>query len=180
VPPASPPPCTTPTGPATINGIVYLAPNATAPYAQGDPGVSNVTVTLTGLTLTQQQVALTAVTDTNGYYSFTNLQPGIYSLTDQPIPSGYIAGAETAGSYGGVVSNNDILLALPQGGVAMCYDFGLIVPPIPNINPLPPPPPSPPPPPPPPPPIISPPPSDPGPPILTKRSLIGDGWQSLG
>ncbi|HEY7326337.1 MAG TPA: choice-of-anchor E domain-containing protein [Gemmataceae bacterium] len=180
VPPASPPPCTTPTGPATIGGIVYLAPNATTAFVQGDPGVPNVTVTLTGLTLTQQQVSLTTTTDANGDFSFTGLQAGIYALTDQPIPSGYQAGVETAGNYGGVVSNNEIVLALPQGGNAMCYDFGLWVPPSPNVNPLPPPPPSPPPPPPPPPPIVSPPPSDPGPPVLTKRSLIGDGWQSLG
>jgi hypothetical protein len=190
-PPPSPPPCTcdcdcdcntTPTGPAAINGIVYVAPNQTAPYALGDPGVSNVTVTLTGVTLTQQQVSETATTDANGHYSFTNLQPGIYAVTDQPIPAGYTAGAVTAGNYGGVVSGNQILLALPEGGDAMSYDFGLVIPSGPNINPLTPPPSPSPSPAPSPPPSPAPPPqtqTDP-PPVLSKRELLGDGWQSLG
>ena len=179
--PPSPPPA--PTGPAVISGIVYLAPNSTASYAQGDPGVSNVTVTLTGVTLTQQQVSETTTTDANGDYSFTNLQPGVYALTDQPIPSQYTAGATTLGSLGGVVSNGQMLLALPQGGDAANYDFGLVLP-SPNGTPSSPPPiQSPPPAAPPPaaPPPAAPPQinSDP-PPVLSKRALLGDGWQSLG
>lgn len=183
VSPASPPAgsCDAPTGPATIDGIVYLAPSQSASFAVGDQGVSNVKVTLTGVTLTQQQVSLTTTTDTHGYYSFTDLQPGLYELTDQPIPSNYTAGAATPGSYGGVVTNGEILLALPQGGDAMCYDFGLLAP-SPSVVPFspPPPPPSPPPsslPPPPPPPAQT---NYDPPPVLTKRSLLGDGWQSLG
>jgi hypothetical protein len=184
-PPPAPPPCMSPpppTGPATINGIVYLAPTQTAPYAQSDPGAPSVTVTLTGMTLTQQQVSETATTDPNGDYNFTNLQPGIYALTDQPVPSQFTAGAATPGNYGGVVSNGQMLLALPQGGDAVNYDFGLFVPPSPNVNPLSPPLVPPPSPPPAPPPSVSPPPAaaPTPPPVLTKRSLLGDGWQSLG
>jgi hypothetical protein len=189
VPPASPPPpppCMSPppppTGPASINGLVYLAPTQTAPYAQGDPGAPSVTVSLTGITLTQQQVSETATTDPNGNYSFGNLQPGIYALTDQPVPSQYTAGAATPGSYGGVVSNGQMLLALPQGGDAVNYDFGLFVPPSPNVNPLGPPlapPPSPPPAPPPPPSASSPPAAATPPPVLSKRLLLGDNWRQV-
>jgi hypothetical protein len=192
VPPASPPPpppcmsppppCTspppTPTGPASIAGIVYLAPTQTASYDPSDPGASSVSVTLTGMTLTQQQVSQTVTTDPNGNYSFTNLQPGIYALTDQPIPSQYTAGAATPGSYGGVVSNGQMLLALPQGGDAVNYDFGLFVPPSPNVNPLSPPP-SPPSPPPAPPPSASPPPAASTPLVLSKRLLLGDDWRQV-
>jgi hypothetical protein len=189
-PPPSPPPCENmspppasppPSGPASINGLVYVAPSQTAAYDPSDPPANNVTVTLTGVTLTQQQVSETAKTDPNGGYQFTGLQPGVYAVTDQPIPSGFTGGAATLGNFGGVVSNGQMLLALPQGGDAINYDFGLVLPPAPNIttNSSPTPSPS---------PAASQPPpaspapaaTDPVPLFLSKRSLIGDGWQSLG
>lgn len=200
-PPPSPPPCLSPppaspppSGPAAISGIVYVDPNNSGKFVQGDPAASNVNVTLNGLTLTQQQVTQTIKTDANGNYEFTGLQAGIYSVTDLPVPSSYTAGAATLGSLGGVVNNGSLLLALPQGGDGINYDFGLLV--APNVTPTSPPPVSPPPvsppaaPPPsaPPPAPVSPPAApppaaspDPAPtPVLSKRSLIGDGWQSLG
>jgi hypothetical protein len=189
-PPPSPPPsgsCAPPAGPGTIEGIVYLDPSKTGHYAQSDTGVNHVTVTLTGTTLTGQQVQETATTGSNGYYIFTGLQSGVYALSDLPIPSTYTAGASNLGSLGGVVSNGEMILALPQGGDAMCYDFGLVPTPSPTPSSPPPvqsPPPAAPPPSPSPSPApsaapTSPAPSDPAP-ILSKRSLIGDGWQSLG
>lgn len=189
-PPPSPPPCMSPppvspppSGPASINGLVYVAPSQTSTYDPSDPAAKNVTVTLTGVTLTQQQVSETATTDPNGSYNFTNLQPGVYALTDQPIPSGFTGGAATLGNFGGTVSNGQMLLALPQGGAAVNYDFGLVLP-APNVGPTSSPTPSPSPS-----PTASQPPSNPTPPaaaaadpipFLSKRSLIGDGWQSLG
>jgi hypothetical protein len=182
-PPSTPPPTTTcapPSGPATITGIVYDDPSNTGQYQTSDTGVGNVTVTLSGITLTQQMVSETTTTSTNGTYSFTNLQPGIYSLSDQPIPSQYTAGAATVGSLGGTVSNGQLILALPQGGDAMCYDFGLVpvsapssgggtVAPTSGTTTTP----------------SSSTPADPATPTdpsagLSKRSLLGDGWQSLG
>lgn len=189
-PAPSPPPsgsCTTPTGPGSIDGIVYQDVGKVGQYVQSDPGVSRATVTLTGTTLTGQQVTEATTTGSNGVYSFTGLQPGIYTLSDLPIPAPYTAGAENLGSLGGVVSNGEMILALPQGGDAMCYDFGL-VPPAPTPAPsVPPPAQSPPPSVTPPngsttPPATTPPTMVPFtiPPVLSKRSLIGDGWQSLG
>lgn len=192
-PPASPPPgtCTTPTGPASIGGIVYVDAGHQGHYVTTDTGVGGVTVNLTGVTITGQSVNLTTTTGSNGTYSFTNLQPGIYTLSDVQ-PTNYTAGALNLGSLGGVVQNNDMILALPQGGFGMCYDFGEVPPP----SPPPAPPPSPPPTnnggglpqsPPPVSPPASPPPgptSDPSlfpiPVAISKRSLLGDGWQSLG
>ena len=195
-PSTTPPPtttCTPPTGPATIEGIVYADAGKTGHYQQSDAGVGNVTVTLTGVTLTQQPVSETTATASNGAYSFTGLLPGIYALTDQPIPSQYTAGAATVGSLGGVVSNDQVILALSQGADAMCYDFGLVPPaaptvaptptstptPTPNVNPTPTPTPL----------AVTPvDPALPADPVrvadpalgLSKRSLLGDGWQSLG
>jgi protocatechuate 3,4-dioxygenase beta subunit len=48
---------------------------------------------------------ITTVTDANGYYKFTGLEPGDYSVI-ATIPDGYVAGVDTAGSKGGVVVNS--------------------------------------------------------------------------
>ncbi len=188
-PSPAPPPstsCTAPTGPATIDGLVYVDVGKVGHLVQSDPGVNRATVTLTGATLTGQQVTQVTTTGSDGSYSFTGLQPGIYTLSDLPIPATYSAGAATLGSLGGVVSNGEMILALPQGGDAMCYDFGL-VPPPPPVSPSAPPPAQSPPPVTPPngsttPPVTTPNTTvtDAPPPVLSKRSLIGDGWQSLG
>jgi hypothetical protein len=190
-PPPAPPPatCTTPTGPGQINGIVYVDAGHQGHYVTTDTGVPGVTVNLTGVTLTGQSVNLTTTTGSDGSYSFTNLQAGIYTLSDVQ-PSSYTAGTLNLGSLGGIVQNNQMIVALPQGGDGMCYDFGELPP---SPPPAPPPPPSPngggvplsPP------PGTTPPQSPPpgttfdpslfatsGP--ISKRSLIGGGWQSLG
>lgn len=183
-PPASPPPASPPpSGPASINGFVYIAPTQSATYDPSDPVPGKATVTLTGVTLTQQQVSETATTDPKtGSYNFANLQPGVYAVTDQPIPTQFTPGAATLGNYGGVLSNGQMLLALPQGGDAVNYDFGLFLPSAPSVAPTSSPTASPsas--------PSASPPPSDPTPAtpvtlplVISKRSLLGDGWQSLG
>jgi hypothetical protein len=199
-PPVSPPPgtCTTPTGPASIGGIVYVDPGHQGHYVTTDTGVGGVTVNLTGVTVTGQSVNLTTTTASDGTYSFTNLQAGIYTLSDVQ-PASYTAGSLNLGSLGGVVQNNEMILALPQGGFGMCYDFGEVPPPSPPAPPPSPPPTnngggvpqSPPPVGPPTSPPTSPPASPPSGPTsdpppftfpiaISKRSLLGDGWQSLG
>jgi hypothetical protein len=203
-PPAAPPPvtpttntCTPPSGPGSLAGIVYVDAGHLNHYVQGAAGLQGVTVNLHGTTVAGQSVNRTTTTAADGTYNFTNLQAGLYSLTDQLTPAQqaqYSSGAETLGSLGGALVGNEMIVALPQGSEGMCYDFGAdpqspppaspppLAPPLatPVSPPLAPPPVSPPP--------VSPPPSAPGnpsipmiPPVgLSKRSLLGDGWQSLG
>ncbi|HEY7156746.1 MAG TPA: choice-of-anchor E domain-containing protein [Gemmataceae bacterium] len=215
-PPAAPPSvtpptntCTPPSGPGSLAGLVYVDAGHLNHYVQGAAGLQGVTVNLHGATVAGQTVNLTTTTGADGSYNFTNLQAGLYSLTDQLTPqqqAQYQPGAETLGSLGGAIVGNEMIVALPQGAEGMCYDFGAdpplsppppaapptapppVAPPLatPVTQPLAPPPVSPPP--------VSPPPSDPGipsilsipsipflPPVgITKRSLLGNGWQSLG
>jgi hypothetical protein len=203
-PPAAPPPitCTTPTGPGSLAGLVYVDAGHLNHYVQGAAGLQGVTVNLHGTTVAGQSVNKTTTTGADGSYNFTNLQAGLYSLTDQLTPqqqTQYQPGAETLGSLGGAIVGNEMIVALPQGAEGMCYDFGTdpqspppasppplapppLAPPLatPVTPPLATPPVSPPP--------VSPPPSDPGIPSipfipqvgLSKRSLLGNGWQSLG
>jgi protocatechuate 3,4-dioxygenase beta subunit len=108
--------------PATISGYVFqdgpplvLAQDAAVPYipsvrdgklTASDPRLSGVVMQLcdaTGYPLKNAQGNLiTTTTDANGYYQFTNLSPGQYSVVETQ-PAGYTPGVDTAGSQGGLV-----------------------------------------------------------------------------
>ena len=110
--------------PATISGYVFqdgpplvLAQDAAVPYipsvrdgqlTSGDTRLSGVVMQLcdaTGYPLSDAQGnPITTTTDANGYYQFTNLAPGQYSVVEQQ-PTGYTPGVDTAGSQGGLVVN---------------------------------------------------------------------------
>lgn len=183
-PPTTPPPttpptsCTPPSGPGSLSGIVYVDSSGTCIYAPGEAGVAGVTVNLIGTTVTGQSVNEITQTAADGTYHFTNLQAGLYELSTVQ-PSGYTSCPANLGSLGGNVQGGQTIVALPQGGNGMCYDFG--------EDPVPPPAPPPPPsngglpttPPPASTPADAPTPT-PAPVALSKRLLIGDGWQSLG
>ena len=92
----------------------------------GNPGIENVTITLTG-TDTNGAVNLTTTTAANGSYSFPNLLPGTYTLT-QTQPAGYDDHIDTVGQIGGSdvgTLGNDVIsnIILPAGGVGTEYNF---------------------------------------------------------
>ena len=58
-----------------------------------------------------------------GAYSFTNLRPGTYTITEtQPID--YLDGADTIGTPGGV-TNNDFFSAVVLGGMGNVVGVGI-------------------------------------------------------
>src|SRR5262249_55141850 len=73
-----------------------------AGFVYGDTGfalipLSGVTLTLTGATTTGQQVTLTTTTAGDGSYSFGNLLPGTYLIT-QTVPLNYIFESDSVGT----------------------------------------------------------------------------------
>jgi hypothetical protein len=105
---------------SSLSGHVYGGLFGTTP-------LSGVTLTLTGTDAKNNPVTLTAVTDVYGYYSFTNLAAGSYTITET-LPSGYDFVTPSAGtidgSGDGTVSGNGITqiqLGDDQNGVN--YDF---------------------------------------------------------
>src|SRR5262249_3102005 len=125
---AGPPP-TTP--PGSLSGFVYYDANTDGVLDAGDLGLAGVVIQLQGTDAQGHQVSLTTTTDNNGAYSFTNLQPGTYSIQElQPI--GYVDGTDTIGSLGGVVDNDifsSIYLLGGQNGTD--YNFGELLPALP-------------------------------------------------
>lgn len=118
--------------PASIAGSVYEDLNNNGVQDAGEQGISGVTVSLlqadgspvmvegNGGTM----VALQVTTDADGNYKFENLKAGNYQIQETQ-PAGYEDGIDTAGSLGGIVSNDnirEIMLKTGQNGVN--YDFG--------------------------------------------------------
>jgi|GEM_PF-850846 len=114
----------------SLTGFVYEDVNSSGTYNAGtDTPIQGVTVTLTGTTVFNQSITLTTTTDATGAYTFSNLAPGTYSLTETQ-PSGLIDGIETVGSLGG--TKDDALNAdtisginiLAGANVGTDYNFG--------------------------------------------------------
>jgi protocatechuate 3,4-dioxygenase beta subunit len=73
---------------ATLGDTVWEDTNADGDQDVGEPGISGVTVELSGTDGLSNSVLLTTTTDATGVYSFTNLVPGDYQLTFS-TPAGY-------------------------------------------------------------------------------------------
>lgn len=143
-PPVVPPPPPPPPPPvvARVSGYVYrdtFRADGQRDPANGETGISNTTITL--FTSTGTFVASTT-TNAEGYYEFTNLQPGAYTIVETQPPA-FIDGLDTVGSLGGTNPSNDVLtVVLGPGDAGMEYNFGEVLPA--TIPPSPPPPISPP------------------------------------
>jgi protocatechuate 3,4-dioxygenase beta subunit len=107
--------------PASIAGQVYQDPNLNQRRDDGEQPVAGVKIELRDST---GSVIATTFTDSDGYYRFTGLRPGTYSIR-QLQPDGLFHGGQVAGSFGGDDSIDDLIdaIVLPGGAVAVDYDF---------------------------------------------------------
>lgn len=103
---------------SSLSGYVYVDADNDGFFDLGELPISGVTVTLTG-TDDQGPVNLVTMTGVNGAYSFPDLRPGTYTITESQ-PASYLDGKDTAGSQGGTAGNDvitDIVLAAGVDGV---------------------------------------------------------------
>ncbi|HEY4309947.1 MAG TPA: SdrD B-like domain-containing protein [Pirellulales bacterium] len=107
--------------PASISGMIHVDLNGDCIYEPGEPLLAGVTVQLLNAS---NQVVGTTTTDENGEYTFTGLQPGIYTVHEVQ-PAGYFEFGDTVGSVGGTLQGLDTIAAVTHGsGVnATDYDF---------------------------------------------------------
>ncbi len=74
---------------ASISGKAFVDLSATGSFKAGDPLMSGLTVTLTGInSVNGQAVTLTTRTNSAGVYTFGGLLAGTYTITITP-PPGY-------------------------------------------------------------------------------------------
>jgi choice-of-anchor A domain-containing protein len=115
---------------ASLSGFVYADMDFSGTRDAGDVGVSDVTVTLTGKDAQGNTVNLTTETASDGSYSFANLAPGTYQVTETP-PSGYSIASNTVGTVNGaadgsLVGTNAIgSIVLAGGNAGVEFDFGV-------------------------------------------------------
>jgi large repetitive protein len=114
---------------SSLAGTVFRDDDNDGVQDAGEPGISGVTVTLTGTDAAGNSVTRPATTDANGNYVFDDLLGGTYTVTESQ-PSAFLDGIDTAGSQGGNSATNDVIsaIALPAGTDAVDYDFAEIRP----------------------------------------------------
>ena len=124
-----------PAASGTISGKVYVDLDGNGTQGSGEPGVSGVTLTLTGKDIGNSAVNLTITTGSDGSYSFSNVPASDvtgYTITEtQPIIWGDFAsggakvGALSAGTAGNASGNNTIqgIVTSISGSTATGYDF---------------------------------------------------------
>ncbi|MGI9601166.1 MAG: SdrD B-like domain-containing protein [Acidimicrobiales bacterium] len=115
--------------PSSIDGTVFEDDDNDGIQDAGEAGIENATVTLTGIDDLGGFVNLSTTTDAGGDYSFPNLRPGMYTVTETtPFP--YLDGIDSVGSEGGDGSVNDTVSAidLATDTIATGYDFGELSP----------------------------------------------------
>lgn len=113
--------------PAEISGYVYHDRDDDGRREAGEEPIANVTIELVNAS---GNVVATTKTDGQGFYKFTGLLPGNYSLR-QVQPVGYIDGRDTAGTIdgtavGAAINPGDLItaVAIRQGQRGVDYNFG--------------------------------------------------------
>ncbi|MBX7214450.1 MAG: choice-of-anchor L domain-containing protein, partial [Thermoflexales bacterium] len=110
--------------PAQIYGIVFLDLNGDGYYAYSEPGIVSATLTLSGTNDRGQPVLVVTYTNSTGNFTFANLRPGTYTLSETQ-PSGYLDGQERspAGTLS-VVNDTFSAISVVAGNSYGQYQFG--------------------------------------------------------
>ena len=110
--------------PSSLSGFVYFDANNNGIKEGREFGISHVTVSLNGTNDLGQSVILVTMTAADGSYSFTNLRPGSYLITETQPPE-FITGKDTIGSLGGSTRRNEFFqISVPAGVAGIEYNFG--------------------------------------------------------
>ena len=116
--------------PSSLAGTIYLDSNDNGVLDSGEAGISGVSLTLSGTNDLGVAVSQTASTGSGGTYSFQNLRPGTYSITETP-PTGYLSGMDKdmVGSLGGTAGSSQVTsIAVGQNQAGTAYNYGELLP----------------------------------------------------
>lgn len=132
------PPTGNPVGAASLSGYVYLDTDVGGTRGEGELGIRGVVKQLQGTDYLGNPVVLNATTDNNGFYQFTGLLVGNYSIFRASDPSGltpndvpYANGDNTVGNLGGTSQDSDspftdciLSISVGAGRNGLNYNFG--------------------------------------------------------
>ncbi len=100
--------------PAALNGIVFDDRDNDGNVDPGESGILNATVALSGTDDRGNALSATLSTLADGTFSFGNLRPGTYTITET-TPAGFLDGIDTAGTLGGSTVVNDVISGIVLG-----------------------------------------------------------------
>ena len=113
----------------STGGTVYEDTNGNGVKDGTEPGIPNVTITLTGTSVVGGVITpKTAITGTDGTYTFTGLTPGTYAITETQ-PAGYSDAADQSGTPTPGSKDNDRFLGIDltkSAAVSGGFNFGEI------------------------------------------------------
>lgn len=118
---------------STLGGNVYLDKNSDGSLDNAEVGIAGVTLKLTGTNDLGTAVSLTTTTGPAGAYSFADLRPGTYVVTETQ-PAGYTTTGNSVGTVNGVTDGildralADVIsnIVIPGGVAGINYNFGEI------------------------------------------------------
>src|SRR5690606_27646078 len=94
-----------PTDRSSLSGFVYVDANDNGIKEPNELTIGNVTITLTGTDVLGNSVMLVTQTAVNGFYIFSDLLAGTYTITETQ-PNGFLDGKDTIGTPGGTTGND--------------------------------------------------------------------------
>jgi hypothetical protein len=115
---ATPSNATPPPNLSSLSGFVFVDANNDGIFQKGEAPLGGVIIVLTGTNNLGQSVSIQTRTDANGFYSFTNLVAGTYTITEQE-PAGFANGQDkdSIGRQGGITGVDQFSNIFLQGGV---------------------------------------------------------------
>ncbi|MFQ5820134.1 MAG: collagen binding domain-containing protein [Candidatus Heimdallarchaeota archaeon] len=100
--------------PAQINGYKFEDLDGDGEYDAGEPGVTGVTITLSGTDGMGNPVTRDTTTDATGYFYFMDVWPGVYTVTET-VPDGYVASTPIESGPHTLVSDDVLVLGYVFG-----------------------------------------------------------------
>ena len=117
--------------PAMIGDRVWNDANSNGVQDSGETGIAGVTITLLGggadgkLSTTGDNTSITTTTDANGYYQFTNLNPGTEYQVQYTKPTGYVSTGSNSGGGASTSTGQTGVVVLESGESNKSLDIGL-------------------------------------------------------
>jgi uncharacterized repeat protein (TIGR01451 family) len=96
--------------PQSISGVVFRDIDRDNVQDAGEPGLPDITITLSGTDVLGAAVNRTVQTDANGAYSFTNVLPGTYTVSRPASLGDGTTSPGTAGGTAGTTAISNIVL----------------------------------------------------------------------
>jgi hypothetical protein len=108
----------------SLSGLVFEDFNDDGQVDFGEPGISGVTIRLSGTDDLGVSVNLSQTTDADGAYAFLYLRPGHYYLSETQ-PAGYSQGIDSVGTAGGSLTATDLFFVQLGAGIdGINYNYG--------------------------------------------------------